>query len=316
MKRLLLALIFSLPISYISMAQEEVSLIRDGGTLFGTLLMPENVVKPPIVLIIAGSGPTDRNGNSSLNLKTDAYKLMAEGLQREGIASFRFDKRMIGASRWEEPDEEKLLFEDYIDDVKALAEMLYDDERFSEVVLAGHSEGSLIAMAVAQDNHQIAKVISIAGAGRPIDIAIKEQLAAQPLPSDMHAEIDRIFESLKRGERVDEMTPTLMNLFRPSVQPYMISWMKYVPSELISRLTQPVMVIQGGTDVQAKEIDYNELISAQPTATRLFIPDMSHVLKKATSSNLAEQIMTVYTNPDLPLHEELLPAMIKFINSR
>ena len=312
MKKVLFALVIFICSCYSGIAQEELSLKRDGGILCGTLLMPEGVVKPPVVLIIAGSGPTDRDGNSHIGLKTDSYKLIAEGLKAEGIASFRFDKRMIGASRWDNVNEEEHVFENSIDDVRALADMLYNDGRFSEVVLAGHSEGSLIAMAVAQDNQQVAKVILIAGAGRPIDIILKDQLASQPFSEDTHAEIDTILESLRRGERVAEVSPILMSVFRPSVQPFAISSMRYIPTDLISRLKQPIMVIQGGADIQITEVDYNELISAQPAAIGLLIPDMSHPLKRATSTNKVEQMLTVYNNPNLPLHEEFLPALIKF----
>ena len=313
MKKLLFVSIFLICASGFAAAQEELSLKRDGGTLYGTLLMPEKAAKPPVVLIIAGSGPTDRNGNQP-QMSMNAHKLLAEGLQAEDIASLRFDKRMIGESRWADAREENLVFEDYINDVIALVDMLHSDGRFSDIILAGHSEGSLIAMAAAQNNSNIAKIISITGAGRPFDVILKEQLAAQPIPDNILAEIDTIIESLKRGEKVEKMTSGigLELLFRPSVQPFVITSMRYIPADLISQLQIPVMVVHGGTDIQIKETDHNMLMAAQPKAVGLFIPDMSHPLKRAATTDQMDQLPT-YTNPDLQLHEELIPAMVRFI---
>ena len=60
----------------------------------GTLLIPTDIEKPNLAIIVAGSGPTDRNGNQNL-LKNNSLKKLAEGLSKEGIATFRYDKRIV-----------------------------------------------------------------------------------------------------------------------------------------------------------------------------------------------------------------------------
>ena len=139
------------------------------GTLHGTLLAPESKKPVPVVLIISGSGPTDRDGNSAiLPGKNDSLKMLAEGLAAKGIASLRYDKRGIGESAGAMTAEKDLRFETYIDDAAAWAAKLKKDPRFSRVVIAGHSEGSLIGMVAAQKG-AAAAYVSIAGLARPAD---------------------------------------------------------------------------------------------------------------------------------------------------
>lgn len=266
MKKIVISLILLLTCLAL-IAEEKLVLERDGGKLHGTLLMPEGVEKPPVVLIIAGSGPTDRNGNNP-QIKMDTYKLLAEGLRENGIASFRFDKRMVGESRFTRLQKGDPILDDYINDVKALVEMLHNDNRFSGVILAGHSEGALIALAAAQDNPHAAKIITLTCSGRRIDILMKEQFAALSMSANTLEEINGIIASLKKGEIVENMSVGLKPLFSPSSQSFLIS---------------------------------------------LYIPNMSHPLKKHETTDRAEQLSTVYTNPALPLHEALIPAMAAFI---
>src|ERR1700761_7997431 len=145
------------------------------GNINGTLTMPENVTgKIPVVLIIADIGPTDRNGNNEqAGIHGNTYKLLAEGLSKSGIASVRYDKRMVGQSKTGNKPED-LRFDDYVDDAVGLIDMLSDDQRFSKVVVLGHGEGSLVSMLAARD--QPAKmVISVNATSEQGDKFITEQ---------------------------------------------------------------------------------------------------------------------------------------------
>lgn len=276
------------------------------GTLMGTLLMPSSSSKIPVVLIIAGSGPTDRNGNSMMT-RNDGLRMLAQGLAAKGIASVRFDKRGIAASFSAGKPEADLRFDDYIQDAKAWIELLKKDTRFSKVIVAGHSEGSLVGMIAAVGKAD--GFVSIAGGGKPADRIFKEQLASQP--AVFKDASYRIIDSLAEGKKVKDVHPMLFSFFRPSVQPYMISWFKYHPVTEIAKLNIPVLIVQGTHDSQITTADAEALAAAKPTAKLVVIQKMNHVLKiigDGPSENMAS-----YNNPSLPVSEQLVAEVVSFV---
>ena len=118
-----------------------VNLESKNGTLEGSLLLPESKTGIPVALIIAGSGPTDRDGNNPA-MKNNSLKLLANALSVNGIASLRYDKRGIGKSQKAGGKEEDLRFDHYISDAKGWLSLLRTDERFKEVIVIsdGHAE--------------------------------------------------------------------------------------------------------------------------------------------------------------------------------
>lgn len=287
----------------------EVKLETATGDIYGTLTVPNNKQISPLVLIIAGSGPTDRDCNSPMGIQTNAYKILAEGFAKKGISTLRFDKRGIGKSKAAMTNESDLRFETYIYDVVAWISMLKSDKRFSKIILLGHSEGSLIGMVAAQRS-SIDEFISISGAGKPADKIIQEQLRTKLTPT-LLSESDNIIDSLKMGKTVTNVNPNLVSLYRPSVQPYLISWMKYDPAEVIAGLKIPVLIIQGTTDLQVTVDDAKQLSASKPDAKLLIIDNMNHVLKEC-DSDYSKNIAT-YTNPLLPLKAGLVDEIVHFI---
>lgn len=288
-----------------------VSLVTPSGTLYGTLELPATDQVVPVFLIIAGSGPTDRDGNSAmLPGKNNSLKMLAEALAQNGFASVRFDKRGIGESKDALAKEEDLIFDDYVDDAVDWITQLEEDARFSEVGIIGHSEGSLIGMLTAAKTDSDI-FISLAGPGRPAYEMISEQLAGQP--EAIFSEINRINSQLKAGNTVENVGPDLYSLFRPSIQPYMISWYKYNPAVEIARLTCPVLIVQGTTDIQTKQSDAELLKAAKPDSTYVLIEGMNHVLKDAPLDQVEN--LATYSNPDLPLTSDFLIELIKFIQN-
>jgi pimeloyl-ACP methyl ester carboxylesterase len=269
--------------------------------IHGTLIAPPGSKK--VVLFIAGSGPTDRDGNSGTNLRTNCTKMMAEALEKAGIASLRYDKRSIGAA--DITPEKDLRFENMVDDAVALIKML--KERYAQVYVAGHSEGSLVGMLASKTD--VAGYISIAGAGEAADILIGKQLKI--LKPNSAAQASLLMDSLKKGYPVKEPSGELNALFHSSVQPYMTSWMKYDPQQEIKKLKIPVLIIQGTTDIQVSTQDAELLKKAKPDATLLEIEGMNHVLKTAPAERNANWM--TYNQPDLPLKEELMKAIIPFV---
>lgn len=287
----------------------EVSLDTGTGSLSGTLTLPDVAGPLPVILIIPGSGPTDRDGNSPLGLHTDMYKKLAEDLAARGIAALRYDKRGIRRSAEALTAEEDLRFDDGIRDAAGWIRWLQSDTRFSRVIVFGHSEGSLIGMVAAKDANASA-FISAEGPGRPADDILREQLALQ-LPPDLLAESTRLLDSLVAGKTVSNPPPALTALFRPSVQPYLISWFAYDPAREIGNLRIPVLILQGTTDLQVSADEAKRLAAGLPEARLLLLDGMNHVLKQAPADT-QKNILT-YSDPVLPLKEGVVSAIASFI---
>ena len=294
-------------------SEQEATLAVHGGVLHGTLSLPDGQGKVPVVLLHAGSGPTDRNGNSAmLPGQNNALRMLADALARNGIATLRYDKRGIGASASAGRREADLRLDDYVDDATAWLRQLRADPRFTNVLMAGHSEGALIAM-VACQKAQLDGCVLIAGAGKALDDILRVQLKPR-LPPDLYAQNERILLALKRGEQVSDVPPALLALYRPSVQPYLISSMKVDPRAAVGALRMPLLILQGVTDLQVSVADAQALSAAAPAARLVIVPGMNHVLKMV-SGDLAQQ-MPSYGDPALPLAPALVDAVTAFVQGR
>lgn len=274
--------------------------------LYGALTVPDDVKKCPVALIIAGSGPTDRNGNNPM-MKNNSLKMLAEALAKNGIASLRFDKRGIGESKASAVTESSLVFENYTEDAKSWINFLKQDKRFTQLTVIGHSEGSLIGMiAGAKAN----KFISIAGAGESADKLLKSQISSK---SNKQVEdmTFPIIDSLKAGNKVNKVDPLLNSLFRASIQPYLISWFKYDPQIEIKKLTVTVLIIQGNNDLQVSVKDAENLSQANKNAELVIIDKMNHVLKIIDGDKQAN--MASYNNENLPVSETMVNKIVSFI---
>jgi hypothetical protein len=287
----------------------DVSLDTGTGVLSGTLTTPDEKKRMPVVLIVPGSGPTDRDGNSPLGVQAGTYKMLADDLAARGIATLRYDKRGIGKSAEAMTSEADLRFEHGIADAAGWVRWLKKDNRFSRVVVLGHSEGSLIGMEAAKDAGADA-FVSAAGPGRPADQLLREQLARQ-LPPDLMAESNNMLDSLVAGKTIPEPNPVLAALFRPSVQPYLISWFRYDPARSIGELRMPVMILQGTTDLQVTAEEAQLLAAGNPAAQLMLVEGMNHVLKAAPMD--AQQNLLAYSDPALPLMDGLVAGIVSFI---
>ena len=275
------------------------------GTLFGTLTLPKSFVKGPVALIIAGSGPTDRNCNNP-QMTNDAYKKLAHELAERGIASIRYDKRGIAESVAAVESESSLVFYDYVQDAKDWIQQAKQDKRFTQVVVIGHSEGSMIGILASE---KADKFISVAGAGRGIGVVLKEQLSCQP--KEVQDEAFPMIDTLTMGKKLQHVSPAMMALFRPSIQPYMISWLKYDPAVELKKLKIPVLIIQGTTDIQVSVVDAKLLSAAKPDAKLLLIDKMNHILRTVDGDRDAN--LATYNNASLPLADGFVKEIADFI---
>lgn len=289
--------------------QRPIELETATGTLHGTLLRPKTDTPVPVALLLAGSGPTDRNGNNPMGGRNDSLKKLAELLARNGIASVRYDKRGIAASQAAGPDERQLSVDLYVADAVAWGHKLKADPRFSRLVLIGHSEGALIASLAAPGAGADA-LVSIAGSARPIDQLLREQLQ-QRLPPPLMARSDEILASLKAGHRVLRVPKPLLVLYRPSVQPYLISLFAKDPAAAFTAVKVPALIVQGSHDIQVSVGDARALQAIRPDAELAIIPGMNHILRITPAD--ARDPLATYNSPGLPLARELGECLVAFI---
>ena len=279
------------------------------GNISGTLSMPKNVSgKVPVVIIVADSGPTDRNGNNEqTGLSSNMYKMLAEGLAKSGIASLRYDKRMVGQSKTANKLED-LRFDDYVDDAVGLIEMLNDDLRFSKVVVLGHGEGSLVAMLAARDQ-PVKDIISVNATSEQGDKLMTDIFKSKP--QYLQDEFKAWLDSLKKGKTFANIDLAMYPLVSTAKQKYLMSYFKYPPLRVIKVMKVPTVIIQGTTDVQVSVADAEKLKKAKSDATLITIKGMNHIMKEAPADK--DVNMETYANPTLPLKAELVPDIVDFI---
>ncbi len=292
--------------------EREVTIGADSDRLYGSLLTPEAWRPGPAVLIIAGSGPTDRNGDSAMaGVRPANLKLIAQTLADAGVTSLRYDKRGIAKSAPAMKSEADLRFTDAVDDAATFASLLKIQPGVTCVILLGHSEGALIA-ALAAQKVEACGVIEVAGPGRPFGVVLREQLAAQKLPAALAAQMETALTDLEHG-RTFANIPGLEALFRPSVQPYLISEITIDPAKALAAVKAPALILQGDTDLQVSVQDARLLAAARPDAKLVIIPGMNHVLKVAPQDRAAN--VATYADPSLPLAPEVMPAILALVGA-
>jgi pimeloyl-ACP methyl ester carboxylesterase len=284
------------------------------GPLKGTLLAPGGA-RGPVILIIPGSGPTDRDGNSPAGILAASYRLLAEGLAAHGVTSVRIDKRGMFGSSAATADANNVTIPDYVSDVQAWTRVIRERTKASCVWLLGHSEGGLVAMAAAK-NPDICGLLLVATPGRPMGETIREQLKANPANAPLLSQALPAIDALEAGKRVDTATmqPALLRLFRPEVQGFLISAFAYDPSKLLAGYGKPVLILQGQRDLQVREADAQALKLADAKATLVLLPDVNHVLKSVASDDVRTNFAT-YGNSSLPLAPGVVQSISDFLTS-
>ena len=280
------------------------------GTLYGSLVLPKSDKPVPVVLIIAGSGPTDRNGNNTQGGRNDSLKKLAWRLAQNNIASVRFDKRGIAQSQPAAPDERTLNLDQYVTDAVAWGNLLKADPRFADVFVLGHSEGALIAR-LAAPAMDAAGVISIAGTARPVGQVLREQLQRNNMPPGLLQRSVELIHTLESGRTDDNVPEALQVIFRPSVQPYLISLLRYDPAKAFAALKMPALIIQGTHDIQVDVNDARLLKAAKPDADLALIEGMNHVMR-IVPMDMKRQVQS-YNDPNQRLSSELGDRIVRFI---
>jgi len=312
---LILLLFLLIPALYChAQVRDSVTLITPTGTIYGTLTYPKSMVKVkvPLVIIIPGSGPTDRNGNNG-QMSSNTLRILSDSLAKYGIASLRYDKRGIAMSRGAAPNEANLRFMTYVDDVKDWVSKYKKDKRFESIFILGHSEGSLIGM-IAASSAPVAGYISVAGAGKPADQLMLDQLEKQATPTFLDS-CKYLFGEIRKNGSVSPVPNGLYQMyFRKSVQPYIASWIKYDPAVEIAKVKVPVLILQGTRDLQVDTIQARMLANAKPDAQFKIIPDMNHIFRDVKTDDPGDNIGSYYDGK-MPINSDFVRAVMAFIRS-
>src|SRR6476661_2610464 len=268
----------------------------------------------PVVLMIPGSGPTDRDGNSPLGLAASSYRLLAEVLATRGVSTVRIDKRGLGGSKAAVANGNAVTIADYAADTHSWVGSIRARTGAKCLWLLGHSEGALIALAAAQKPEGICGVILVSGAGRKLSDVIREQLRANPANAPVLDSAMTALDSLEHRQHVDvsAMHPALQKLFAPQVQDFLIDMFSYDPAKLAASTELPLLVVQGGRDLQVSVADAKAL--AVGKAKLRLLPQMNHVLKDVASDDRAANLAT-YTDSLLPVDSGAVDAIATFVKS-
>lgn len=305
----MISLIFAALLSGAAPSETPVTLASEPAPLHGTLTTPATAPRA-VAVILPGSGPTDRDGNSPLGVAAGTYRLLAEGLAAQGVAVIRIDKRGVGESALAGPAEQDLRFQTYADDARAWAAQAAALTGRPCAWLIGHSEGALVAqVAASAPDAPICGLILLSGAGRTAGAVLREQLGAVPEP--LKTQAFSALGELEQGRTVADTPPALAALFRPSVQPYLISWLPLDPAALIAAYDGPVLIGQGTTDIQVSVADAEALAAARPEAALIRFEGVNHALKVAPIDRAAN--LATYADPNLPLAPGVIEAVAGFI---
>jgi uncharacterized protein len=284
------------------------------GPLKGLMLSPGNA-DAPVVLIVPGSGPINRDGNSLHGLDTDTYKLLAQGLAARGIASVRIDKRGLFSSAAAIPNANDVTVADYAGDVHSWAATILKQTGGKCIWVLGHSEGGLVAMAAAKDNPpDICGLLLVATPGRPFGELIKDQLRSNPANAPIQDEAFHDIDELEAGRRVDmsNARPEIAAIFPAAVQDFLIELFSYDPPKLLAAYKGPILILQGERDIQISANDARLLEAADPQAKLVLLPDVNHVLKPITSDSRNLNLRT-YFDPKLPIAPGVIETIAGFI---
>ena len=273
--------------------------------IYGSIVEPKSISNSSLVIFIGGSGPIDRDGNQSF-MKCDMFKKLAYSLSKKGISSFRYDKRVVTQIRKGKLDK-KITFDDFVSDAIAIIDFF--ESKYNSIVIAGHSQGSLVGLLSIKEG--VSGFISLSGAGRTIDMVIEDQIS-KTAPMFLE-DTKKIFKILRSGKITEDFPLPLYSLFNIEIQPFMISWMQYDPKKIIAKIPIPSLIINGDNDLQVDEKEAKLLYNSAQNSEILIVKNMNHVLVEIEGDELKN--VKSYNNPELKISEIVIDKMVEFIET-
>lgn len=296
----------SMVIAQTDIAQEELLIYNDSVQLPGTLTYNKTLKKQPLAIFIHGSGNVDRNGNQIGLSGANYIKELSEALNKNGIAFYRYDKRSATQSNLKFMMKD-MRFDAFVEDAQLVLDKFKEDKRFSEITIIGHSQGSLIGMLTSKNGAD--KYISLAGPADAINTTITAQIRTQNGDSLANI-VDNHFKELKSTGKIEKVDPNLMAIFNPLNQKFFKTWMAYTPTEEISKVDIPTLILNGTKDLQVLEADARALLKSKPNAELKLIENMNHVLKTIIND---DDNLKSYNSTDFTLSEDLVEVITAFI---
>jgi len=325
--------------------EESVSFASDDLTLVGTLRVPADGDDPyPVAVFLHGSGPVDRDGNAvdpetgAVVMQLDIQRQLAVALSDAGIASFRFDKRGVGES---EGDVTLASRADLLADARAAVDAVRARDEIDPtcILLIGHSEGSYLAPALAVEDADVAGLVLLSGAARPLDAITRWQveslLRAQGVEGDaLDAALAQqdayiAFVESSEGEWSD-YTVTALQAAMPwmteeqadqlKATPLALSWLRehYLdePGDTLRQVDVPVLVISGEKDSQVPSSEAALIEAAlreggNEDVSVHVLSDLNHLLR-----NHPEEPNLTYRHVSEPVDARVSELIIAWIQER
>ena len=273
--------------------------------IYGSIVEPKSRSNSSLVIFIGGSGPIDRDGNQSF-MKCDMFKKLAYSLSKKGISSFRYDKRVVTQIKKGKLDK-KITFDDFVSDAIAIIDFF--ESKYNSIIIAGHSQGSLVGLLSIKEG--VSGFISLSGAGRTIDMVIEDQIS-KTAPMFLE-DTKKIFKILRSGKITEDFPLPLYSIFNIEIQPFMISWMQYDPKKIIAKIPIPSLIINGDNDLQVDEKEAKLLYNSAQNSEILIVKNMNHVLVEIEGDDIKN--VKSYNNPDLKISELVIEKMVEFIET-
>ncbi|MGY2067802.1 alpha/beta hydrolase family protein [Blastococcus sp. SYSU DS0619] len=255
--------------------------------LAGTLTLPDAPLPAPAVLLAPGSGPVDRDSNHR-RARFDVTRQLAAALAGAGVASLRFDKRGVGGSPG---DWRAAGLHDNVDDLGAALELLRGRPEVDpgRVLLAGHSEGAILAAALAARGAPVRGVVLLAMSATPGEELLRWQARqiAPTLPRPVRAllrlfRVDLEQKVAANHERVKATTTDVARIGGARVNArWHREFLAHDPRADLHRVSVPVLAVTGSKDLQVRPADLDVIAAtaAGPVETHL-VPDLTHTLRR------------------------------------
>lgn len=282
----------------LSFSESEINFGAEGWELPGILTLPEDVDKPPVVILVHGSGPQDRDETIGNN---KPFKDLAWGLASVGIAVFRFDKRtLVHSEKFVDIMDSITVYEEIIEDVLYAIDYLKNTDQIDSerIFVLGHSLGGYEAPKIAQLSQDLNGIIILAGNTRPHDDLIIDQInyifsldgVITEQESLYFEQLDLQIEVL-RSDSFNINTPAqLLPLGLPAS--YWIDLKEYDPVKTAHELDIPILILQGERDYQVKMIDFQgwkDGLSDRSNVEFISYPDLNHLFVEGDEMSVPDE---------------------------
>jgi len=283
----------------------------------GTLLIPESSsTYPAIVILLSGSGTSDRNGNNfSVPGRSDSLALLARALASRSVASFRFDKRGSGEAYAMAESGLSVSLDRHIEDAARIIGEFIRSGLYSRTIVVGMNEGAWIGAAalnrLKSQGLFADGLAAIAVSGeRPLDLL---QSSLEGLSPALQQEASAITEAILSDRPFSQPSEQLADFFAPQRIHWLKSWLAFDPAREFAQVEVALLLIYGAKDLQVSRPAFERLLDARPQAAARSIPSMNYALKLVKSET---ENYDSFTNPAYPVPEALVDLLAAFARAR